>query len=259
MRVRGEGTTAFVLGVRPGKGREKTTFQRLTVGGHRYVIPSDAAPLVGQGRLDRRLFDIGLLSAEGYGDSRRKDIPMIVQRGKGHVAIAGATKALALPALGMDTLRVEKKSAGTAWASLTANGLRSSGAVTRIWLDGRRQTHLDQSVKQVGAPAAWERGWDGKGGTVAVLDTGYDTGHPDLKDVVVQSRGFTDQGPDDVQDRIGHGTHVASTVAGSGAASGGRFRASRPARRSRWARSSMTPGTVTIPRSWPGWSGPPPK
>ncbi|KAB2340633.1 hypothetical protein [Actinomadura rudentiformis] len=165
VRVRGKGSTAVVLGVRPGKGRERTTFQRLTVGGHRYVIPSDAATLVGQGRLDRRFFDIGLLSVEGYGDSRRGDIPMIVERGKGRMTVAGTTTTVALPELGMDVLRVQKKSAGTAWASLTTNGsfttngLRSSGAVTRIWLDGRRRARLDKSVKQIGAPAAWKRGW----------------------------------------------------------------------------------------------------
>ncbi|MFI0451776.1 S8 family serine peptidase [Actinomadura sp. 6N118] len=231
VRVRGKGSAAVVLGVRPGKGRERTTFQRLTVGGHRYVIPSDAAPLVGQGRIDRRFFDVGLLSGEGYGDSRRGDIPMIVQRGKGRMAVAGTTKTVALPALGMDALHVEKKNAGTAWASLTANGLRSSGAVARVWLDGRRQARLDKSVKQIGAPAAWKRGWDGKGSTVAVLDTGYDAGHPDLKAVVAQSRGFTGQGAKDVQDRNGHGTHVASTVAGSGAASKGRFRGVAPGAR----------------------------
>ncbi|GAA2431633.1 S8 family serine peptidase [Actinomadura vinacea] len=231
VRVRGEGPAAVVLGVRPGKGRERTTFQRLKVGGNRYVIPDDAARLVGQGRLDRRLFDIGLLTAEGYGDARRGDIPVIVQRGRERGAVAGTTKAAGLPTLGMDALRVDKKNAGTAWASLTANGMRSSGAATRVWLDGKRRTQLDKSVQQVGAPAAWERGWDGKGSTVAVLDTGYDTGHPDLKDVVAQSRGFTEQGTDDVQDRNGHGTHVASTVAGSGAASEGRFRGVAPGAR----------------------------
>ncbi|MFC9972591.1 S8 family serine peptidase [Spirillospora sp. NPDC127200] len=231
LRVRGQGSGAVLLGVRPGAGRERTTFGRFTVGGRRYVIPSDAARLVAQGRLDRRLFDVGLLSAEGYGDSRRADIPVIVQRGQGRAAVAGASKTVSLPSLGMDALRVEKRNATKAWASLTAAGLRSSGAATRIWLDGRRRARLDRSVAQVGAPAAWKGGWTGKGSTVAVLDTGYDTGHPDLKGVVTTARGFTSAGADDVQDRVGHGTHVASTVAGSGAASGGRFQGVAPGAR----------------------------
>lgn len=228
VRVRGGGPAPSVLGIRPGKGRERTTFQKMLVGGHRYVIPSDAAPLVGRGRLDRRLFDLGLLTREGYGDARRGDIPVIVERGGKRTAIAGATKVTGLPALGMEALRVDKKNAGTAWTSLTAAGLRAGGAVTRVWLDGKRRARLDQSVKQIGAPAAWAKGWDGKGTTVAVLDSGYDTGHPDLKGVVVQSRGFTGQGAGDVQDRFGHGTHVASIVAGSGTAPAGRFRGVAP-------------------------------
>jgi subtilisin family serine protease len=81
-------------------------------------------------------------------------------------------------------------------------------------------------VPQIGAPTAWKAGLDGKGITVAVLDTGIDTTHPDLKGQVVGARNFTED--PDADDTVGHGTHVASTIAGTGAGSAGRFRGVAP-------------------------------
>ncbi|WP_219539785.1 hypothetical protein, partial [Nonomuraea guangzhouensis] len=40
-------------------------------GGHLYVIPSDAKPLIAKGLLDRRLFDVTQLLQWGYGDATR--------------------------------------------------------------------------------------------------------------------------------------------------------------------------------------------
>ncbi|WP_255421138.1 MULTISPECIES: S8 family serine peptidase [Micromonospora] len=66
----------------------------------------------------------------------------------------------------------------------------------------------------------------GKGVKVAVLDTGFDSGHPDLAGRVTDAKNFTWE--PSVQDRNGHGTHVSSTIAGSGAASDGRFKGVAP-------------------------------
>ena len=76
----------------------------------------------------------------------------------------------------------------------------------------------------IDAPEAWAAGYTGEGVTVAVLDTGYDDTHPDLQGhVSPESKSFV-PGEEVDTDQHGHGTHVASTIAGTGAASGGTHR-----------------------------------
>jgi membrane-anchored mycosin MYCP len=81
-------------------------------------------------------------------------------------------------------------------------------------------------VPQIGAPAAWQAGYTGKGVTVAVLDTGVDQTHPDLASREIGEKNFSSSR--DNVDRYGHGTHVASIVAGTGAKSGGKYRGVAP-------------------------------
>jgi subtilisin family serine protease len=81
-------------------------------------------------------------------------------------------------------------------------------------------------VPQIGAPAAWQAGYTGADVQVAVLDTGIDTDHPDLAGKVAQGKDFSGKGT--IEDGHGHGTHVASTITGSGAASGGKYKGVAP-------------------------------
>ena len=111
-----------------------------------------------------------------------------------------------------------------------------SAGVGKVWLDAKRQPTLDVSVPQIGAPQAWAAGYTGESVPVGVLDTGIDDTHPDLAGKVLAAQDFTGSG--DTLDRVGHGTHVASTITGSGAASGGSTRGSRRARSSTAARSA---------------------
>jgi subtilisin family serine protease len=230
--------------VRQAKGRERVGFVSRTVGRHLHVIPTDVVPLVNAGRLDRRLFDVTTLLEYGY-DDRRADLPLIVtytggEQGKAAVranaATANATVARELPAVNGLAVKENRRYAVAFWNGLTAAGIgaQSAGAqsadgqpqVGKVWLDGLRQPTLDASVPLIGAPRAWQAGYTGNAVPVGVVDTGVDDTHPDLAGKVVANQNFTDDG--DTLDHVGHGTHVASTITGSGAASGGRYRGVAP-------------------------------
>jgi len=218
----GDDLTRFT--VEPGPGRRHLAFRALRHEGRLSVIPSDVAADVTAGKLDRRLFDLGTLLENHYDDARTTSIPLIITyaaRTKTST-LAGATVARELPSINGRAVKVAKKDAAT-----FLTGLRSlrSGGPAKIWLDGKRRVTLEQSVPQIGAPTAWEAGHTGKGVSVAVLDTGVDSTHPDLADRIAGTKNFTDGTADDL---IGHGTHVASTIAGSGSASGGKYRGVAP-------------------------------
>lgn len=64
----------------------------------------------------------------------------------------------------------------------------------------------------------------GSGVVVAVIDSGCDVSHPDLKDNIIGVRNFVPgRAADDVMDDNGHGTHVAGTIAANGRIRGGAY------------------------------------
>ncbi|MGB9661101.1 MAG: S8 family peptidase [Moorellaceae bacterium] len=75
----------------------------------------------------------------------------------------------------------------------------------------RNQQTLPWGVERIGAPAAWPR-TTGAGVKVAVLDTGVDAGHPDLKANLVERVNLKFPGWT-AGDNNGHGTHVAGIIA----------------------------------------------
>jgi hypothetical protein len=81
--------------------------------------------------------------------------------------------------------------------------------------------NLDNRNELINSEYAWNLGYRGFGIKIAVLDTGVDKNHPDLEGKVIAEASFvTDEPPFDFH---GHGTHVASTAAGTGKASDGDF------------------------------------
>jgi subtilisin family serine protease len=116
-------------------------------------------------------------------------------------------------------------------------------AIQKVWLDARLEPALDESAPQIGVPAARQAGLTGRGVRVAILDTGIKADHPDFAGVVAEARDFTDTRPD-AGDDVGHGTHVAGIVAGSGAASSGRYVGVAP-------QATLLIGKVCVPSGCP--------
>ena len=128
----------------------------------------------------------------------------------------------------------------------TANAIKKiaeSDRVSGIYFDGRTQisspdenSSLEKSISNeeyispaqtIKADKLWEKGIDGQGITVAVLDSGIDKNHPDLIGKVVAEKNFL---ADEItaDDLLGHGTMVAGIIAGSGAASNGKYKGIAP-------------------------------
>ncbi|WP_173075766.1 S8 family serine peptidase [Phytohabitans rumicis] len=222
----------------PGTGRDAVTFRGYAEDDGYYLLPSDAERSVATGLLDKRLFDVAYLADNGYGNDKTADLPVIVQYqqessaqslARSARALPSARSSTALPSVNGAAVRVSKDTAEDFWG-----GVQGGTGLRKVWLDGKVTASDDVSAAQIGAPAAWAAGLDGTGVTVGIIDTGIDATHPDLSGKVAVARNFVEAGqpggdaPEDVTDRHGHGTHVASIIAGSGAASAGKYKGVTP-------------------------------
>ncbi|WP_045315134.1 S8 family peptidase [Lentzea aerocolonigenes] len=184
---------------------EEPIFHTMTTPDGLFVYPSDAMGVLTSGTVERTLFNVTELVRAGQADDRTSTVPVLLTGG---FSASAHTRISSLNASGV---HVEKAKAREFWRSLDM----SAKSGTRLKFDRPIHVALDQTTKQIGAPEAWQRGLDGTGVTVAVVDTGVDTGHPDLAAKITATENFSDE--PDVTDRHGHGTHVASIVAGTGA------------------------------------------
>jgi subtilisin family serine protease len=198
-----------------------------------YAIPEDAQQLVAAGALDKELFNVSYLAANGYGDKMRSSVPVIAEYAEqlGHSIQEQRAESLpaseathVLESIDAVALTVSKVNAESFWASLRGE----PAGVTKVWLERTARVELSESAPHIGAPAAWQDGYDGTGVLVGVLDTGIDATHPDVAGQIAANRSFVANQPIDGH---GHGTHVAATVAGTGAAEGGLFKGVAPGAR----------------------------
>ncbi|WP_342543594.1 S8 family serine peptidase [Paenisporosarcina sp. FSL H8-0542] len=211
--------------------------QILNIGEDTYVIPGSAMPYLAADKLDKDLFNVTELIENGYDDKTLSSLPVIVEytekKGKAVQVKAepkGAKIVRVLESINAVALSATKNKADTFWEDITpeveSNTALFEQDIEKIWLDGKVEATLDNSVPQIGAPTAWESGFTGKGVKVAVLDSGIDPNHPDLASQIDEAKSFVPG--ETVDDAHGHGTHVASTVLGTGAASGGKNKGVAP-------------------------------
>ncbi|QGH33558.1 S8 family serine peptidase [Gracilibacillus salitolerans] len=77
-------------------------------------------------------------------------------------------------------------------------------------------SEIPAGIEMMQAPKKWEEGYKGSDVVVAVIDTGCDRNHPDLRNRIMDGRNFTTENNSNLRnfsDQNGHGTHVAGTIA----------------------------------------------
>ncbi len=102
-----------------------------------------------------------------------------------------------------------------------ASALRRSGYFKSVEQDGRAaatqlpndpEFPLQWGLRKVGAPVAWELTLGSSAVTVAIVDTGVDLQHPDLRGQLVPGYDLFNDDTDPADDQ-GHGTRMAGIVA----------------------------------------------
>lgn len=78
--------------------------------------------------------------------------------------------------------------------------------------------YIPDGINMINAPFMWSKGITGKNVKIAVIDSGCDTDHKDLKNRIIGGRNFTTEDNGNInkyEDYNGHGTHVCGTIAAS--------------------------------------------
>jgi subtilisin family serine protease len=156
----------------------------------------------------------------------------------GAVALAASADArpagYSVPQIRLVTLRPRPGSGG---ARALAARLRADPRVARVEVEHRARLRFDPNdpalttpeaapgtapgtavewwAARSGFPQAWSVS-TGAGATIAVIDTGAETTHPELADRVAGAVSFDPDDATPTVDRVGHGTHVASLACGAG-------------------------------------------
>ncbi|MEU0879487.1 S8 family serine peptidase [Lentzea sp. NPDC005914] len=173
--------------IKPAPGRERMPFLKTVDEGRVSVIPFDAQQLVINGVLDAKLFDV-----------TKPTTKFLIRYTDARITAATLT--------------------GNLWQQINPkapNQTDTLPGIAKISPDRIFKPLDAQSTPQIKAPKAWQRGYTAKGVKVAVLDTGVDENHPDLKGRIKAAKDFTEE-DNVVSDEVGHGTHVAGIIAGEG-------------------------------------------
>ena len=118
-------------------------------------------------------------------------------------------------------------------AAATAEAVRALGPVERVdpYVEPTLHNDVARVLLGLDSPANPATGMteQGAGQIIAIADTGLDSAHPDFQGRIVEAVALGR--PNDSSDPHGHGTHVAGSVLGDGAANSGQFRGTAPSAR----------------------------
>lgn len=203
-----------------------------------YAIPVDVVSLV-PNTLDPNLFNLDYITENHLNDESASVLGAIAQYAPGVPPssqwYSDSVQYSNLSIVNSQVLAIPKEDAADFGRHILSRSLSLPYGIEKIWLNKVYRVSLDQSVPMIGGDAARNvLGYNGSGINIAILDTGIDATHPDFffangtSKVIVridatcmaEPRLFCDH---TTKDGFGHGTHVASIAAGTGAASGGRY------------------------------------
>jgi serine protease len=108
----------------------------------------------------------------------------------------------------------DRLAAARSVVSLEPDALRYPASDPLPLSDPNVEQVMPFGVERVQAPQVWDKGYEGEGVTVCVIDTGLYWEHEDISDLGEYVVGGTSQDPDSewYTDGYGHGTHVAGTI-----------------------------------------------
>ena len=203
-----------------------------------YAVPADVVSLI-PNFLDPYLFNLDYITQNHLNDESTSIFGALVQYAPGStLSNQWDTNLLQYSTLSMvnsQALSIPKENAAEFGSYILSQPRSLPSGIEKIWLDKVATVADDQSVQMIGADIARNvLGYNGSGVNIAILDTGIDATHPDFffangtSKVIVQIDATCMAEPiflcdHTTKDLFGHGTHVASIAAGTGAASGGRY------------------------------------
>jgi len=172
----------------------------------------------------------GLLAKAHQGNAQSQTVKVIVQYRQVPTATHYATMHNRGGKLNAKLHTIKAAAFTIPVSALTA--LESDPEIVSVSIDHPMNVADDLTNDATGVPSAWNAGFNGAGVGVAVIDSGINDSHPDLRNPdgssrVVYHQDFTGTPTTNSSgaqyDLYGHGTHVAGIIGGNGSLSGGQY------------------------------------
>lgn len=211
--------------------KSRWTITRSLVGAFMAVGPAASFSCTAQPEEDEKVVQVRQrLESQA---ATRVSVLLVEQPNQQALAAAQAEIEAALEGTGARVLRKYKTTPGMSIELASPNDLdilTNHPQVERLEMSMKGEALLDDSRELVGANASFYSGYSGTGRLIAVVDSGWDSDHPDLADAVIAEACFcnyegvpccpngqsTQFGPGSAEDDQGHGTHVSGIITSDG-------------------------------------------